>query len=105
MSTTLHGISLTHHAQRRLAQRGLRAEAILAAIDHGREVRTRGAWFHVVGHREVVRARREGVDISAHEGVHVLLGGDGSVITAYRNKNLDTRSHSRHRRNPARRTH
>lgn len=105
MLATLDGIPLSDHARRRLAQRGLGAEAVLAAIDHGREVRTRGAWFHVVGRREVVEARRAGVDISAHEGVHVLVAEDGSVITAYRNRNLDTRPHSRRHRNSDRRIH
>lgn len=98
------GIHLSEHARIRMAQRGLRDDAVLAAIDYGRRIRSRGAWFHVIGRRDVARARRFGVDLSEHEGVHVLLGEDGAVITAYRNKNLDTRPHGR-RRNRARRLH
>ena len=105
MPYTIEGVRLSDHARIRMAQRGLREEAVLAAIDYGRKIRNRGAWFHVIGRRDVARARRIGVDLSEHEGVHVLLGEDGSIITAYRNKNLDTRPHSRHRRNRARRVH
>ena len=104
MPTTLEGIPLSEHARIRMAQRGLRDAAVLAAIDYGRRIRSRGTWFHVIGRRDVARARRLGVDLSDHEGVHVLLGEDGSVITAYRNKNLDTRPHGR-RRNRARRVY
>jgi len=98
MPTTLEGIHLSDHARTRMAQRGLRAAAILAAIDYGREVRTRGAWFHVIGRKDIARARTLGVDLSKYEGVHVLRGEDGGVITVYRNKNLDLRPRTRRRR-------
>lgn len=103
MPATLEGIPLSRHAQTRMAQRGLRASAILAAIDYGREIRSRGAWFHVIGRRDVARARALGVDVSRHEGVHVLRGDDGGIITVYRNKNLDLRQQTPRRRH--RRTH
>lgn len=98
MPTTLEGIPLSHHARTRMAQRGLRAAAILAAIDYGREVRSRGAWFHVIGRKDVARARALGIDLTGYEGVHVLRGEDGAIITVYRNKNLDLRPRTRRRR-------
>jgi hypothetical protein len=43
----------------------------------------------VIGKKEIEWSRREGVDLSAHAGVHVLLScDDGSVMTVYRNWNL-----------------
>ena len=100
MSTTLDGIPLSHHARTRMAQRGLRAPAILAAIDYGREVRSRGAWFHVIGRKDIARARTLGIDISRYEGVHVLRGADGQIITAYKNKHLAVRNRRRVRHYP-----
>lgn len=100
MSTQLKGIPLSQHARTRMAQRGLRAPAVLAAIDHGREVRCRGAWFHVIGRKDIARARAIGVDISRHEGVHVLRGRGGQIITVYKNKSLTVRNRRRARRYP-----
>jgi len=98
MPLTLEGIPLTHHARTRMAQRGLRAAAVLAAIDHGREIHTGGAWFHVIGRKDIARAQAAGIDIARHDGVHVIRGEDGQIITVYRNRqNLDLRPHSRRR--------
>ena len=100
MPSTLEGIPLSQHARTRMAQRGLRAPAILAAIDYGREVRSRGAWFHVIGRKDIARARALGIDISRYEGVHVLRGADGQIITAYKNKHLAVRNRRRVRHYP-----
>ena len=100
MPNTLEGVTLSDHARTRMAQRGVRAAAVLAAIDHGREVRSRGAWFHVIGRKDVARARALGIDISRHEGVHVLQGADGKIITVYKNKRLAVRNRSRVRHSP-----
>jgi hypothetical protein len=54
--------------------------------------------FHVIGRNEVRRAAVSGVDIARFEGVHVLCGHDGGIITVYRNKNLNFRPRTRRSR-------
>ena len=81
-------LTLTHHARCRIDARGFSRRAVAAALDYGRELHTRGAVIYVLGRREVARARREGLDLSAHEGVHVVCSADGAVITAWRRRDL-----------------
>ena len=91
-------IPVTQHGRRRLAQRGVRYSGVLAAFEHGRIVCQRGACIRVIGRKEVVRTRRNGIDISVHEGVHVVCSlDDGAVLTVYRNRDLQLRPHPRRR--------
>ena len=91
----LADIPLTKHAWRRLSQRGIGKEGLLAAFDHGRQILERGANILFVGRKEVARAKKRGVDISQHEGIHVVCSHDGMVITLYRNRHLDVRASGR----------
>jgi hypothetical protein len=86
---------VTEHAARRMAQRGLRLEAVATALRYGRCVHARGAWLYVVGRREVARARSGGVDLSAFEGVHVVCAADGAILTVFRNRDLAVRDSAR----------
>ncbi len=94
-------IPLTHHAWRRLSQRGVHAAAIDAAFTHGREVYLRGACIRVIGRKEVARAGRRGCDIARHQGVHLVCAHDGQVLTLYRNQRLDIRPRRRRARRAA----
>jgi len=59
-----------------------------AALAFGRKVHIRGACVHVIGRREVERYRRIGIALDASEGVQVVCGPDGAVLTAYRNRDF-----------------
>lgn len=77
------------HARRRMDARRLNVAEVEAAIDYGRVVRIRGALVYVVGHKEVAAAARDGIDLRAVEGVHVVCSSyDGTVKTVYRNRDL-----------------
>ena len=82
--------SLTRHSSRRKDQRGITDEMIVQVLEHGRQIFTRGAIASVVGRKEVRRQNERGIDISNLEGLHVLCPTDkfGTVITAYRNRDL-----------------
>ncbi|HZI04384.1 MAG TPA: DUF4258 domain-containing protein [Archangium sp.] len=82
------GYSLSQHALKRMRSRGLPVEALRAALWFGRVVKTRAAEFYVIGHQEVRRYAQEGIDLSAHEGVHVVCTPEGHVLTVYRNRYL-----------------
>ncbi len=90
---------LTRHAQGRASARRISPSLIDAVLVWGRELRLRGAWVYVVGRRDVWRAAREGVDVTALEGVHVVCSDDGAVLTVYRNRDPDPmRNHPGRRR-------
>jgi hypothetical protein len=89
----------TRHAQRRASARRISPALIDAVLVWGRELRLRGAWVYVVGRRDIWRAAREGVDVAALEGVHVVCSDDGAVLTVYRNRDPDLmRNHPGRRR-------
>jgi hypothetical protein len=79
----------------------LSSGAVTAALDFGRLVYTRGAAIYVIGRKEVLRARRLGVDLSEYEGVHVVCSADGAVLTVYRNRDFRGLRSRRHRRDRA----
>ena len=86
------GHRLTDHAARRLHSRRFNGNRLELAIAFWREVHANGITFYVVGQKEVMAARRTGVDISAAEGMHVLCSREGEVVTVYKNHDLrDTR--------------
>ena len=79
---------ISRHAFDRLEQRNIKAEAVEAVLDYGREVFTRGAVVHAIGQREIRLWAREGVDLSRYDGMQVTCSHDGNVITVYRNRNF-----------------
>lgn len=82
-------VSLSTHARLRLSQRGIRPDALAEVLLHGRCVHARGVRFHFLGHRDVERHARAGLDLRHLENLQVLLSPDGrTVLTAYRNPRL-----------------
>lgn len=79
---------LTKHAAERMRMRGVHPGALAATIAYGRLIHTRGADILAIGRKEVERYRREGIDLSRHEGLQAVLGEDGAVVTVYRNRDF-----------------
>ena len=98
--TTHHvdNIPLTRHAWQRLSGRGIGRAGVMAALDHGREILDRGGSVFFIGRKEVARAKRRGIQIAQHAGIHVVCAHDGHIITMYRNRNPDIREARRYRR-------
>ncbi len=80
-------LTLTHHAVKRSRARGIRMNAIQAALAFGKHRAIRGADIYTLGWREVRRQARYGVDLSRWEGVEVVCAHGGQILTVYRNKN------------------
>ena len=91
-------VTLSQHAEERMDARSIGAEAIEGVIRCGRVVYANKARIYFVGRREVRQYARQGIDISAWDGIHVVTSFDGVVMTTYRNHNI------RHLR-PRRREH
>jgi cbb3-type cytochrome oxidase cytochrome c subunit len=81
-------VDFTTHAAIRMQQRRISETAVVTVLMYGREVYIRGACVCVLGHKQIVRCLRHGLDLSAHAGVHVVLSTDGAVLTVYRNADL-----------------
>ena len=80
--------SLSQHAWKRMCSRGISSHSVQRVIHYGRVAHVRGATIYAVGRKEVERHKRNGVDLSKVEGVHVVSSKDGKVITVYRNHDL-----------------
>ncbi|GAM10334.1 hypothetical protein OR1_02623 [Geobacter sp. OR-1] len=79
---------LTNHARSRMFSRAISADEIDLVISFGRVIHTRGAAIYVVGHKEVSRYQKHGVNLFRCEGVHVVCSPDGAILTVYRNNDL-----------------
>ena len=92
---------LTKHAEERMATRGLRVNAINAALAFGRVVYVRGADIYAIGRKEIARYAEEGIDLSAYDGVQVVVTADGAILTVYRNRSFNgLRDRRTYRRRP-----
>lgn len=81
-------VLLTNHAQQRMARRGLRSEAVHAALVFGRVVSIRGADIYAIGRKEIAHCAEQGIDLSAYDGVQVVTA-HGAVLTVYRNRSFN----------------
>lgn len=92
---------LTNHAKERMGTRGLRADAIEAVLAYGRVVYIRGADIYAVGRKEITRYSKEGIDLSAYDGIQVVVTSDGVILTVYRNRSFNgLRDRHSYRRRP-----
>ena len=91
-------IRLTGHASKRMSVRGISDAAVLAALRHGRVVHARGAVIHAIGRKEISRSRRRGIDLSGYNGLQIVCTHDGTVLTAYRNRDFRSLRPRRRRR-------
>ena len=79
---------MTTHAVRRMHERRISEAAVWSTLDYGRIVHVRGAAIHAIGHKEISRLRRRGIDLSQYEGIQIVCAHDGTILTAYRNRDF-----------------
>ena len=78
--------AISHHAYKRMAQRGLSMEQVSLVLTYGRKVHARRAIFYVIGKKEVARLGHKLPELAALEGIQVLVNADNEVVlTVYRN--------------------
>ena len=81
-------LPLTHHAKIRMGGRGFASQSIDLVLGYGREIRSRGAVFHVIGKKEIEHFRKLEPRLKDLEGIQVVTSEDGMIITVYRNRDL-----------------
>jgi len=55
---------------------------------YGRAVFARGAIIYAIGKQEVTHWVRQGVQLTAFEGIQVVCAQNGTVLTVFRNRNF-----------------
>lgn len=79
--------ALSRHATTRMAQRGIRGEALEIVLLHGTRVKTRDACEeYVLPDRTGRTLEREGIDremIEAAKRIRAIVGADGTIVTCY----------------------
>lgn len=78
---------LTPHAKKRMAQRAISLEGIVATMLCGTFYHARGAEIVVIGKKE---CRSSKYDLTPYRGIHVVIAA-GKIITAYTNKTVQLR--------------
>ena len=77
----------THHARRRMNQRGIRREAIDFTLRWGAIYHRTGIVFHVLRRRDIERSRARDPEVSKWEGTTVLTSGE-TIISVYKNRDV-----------------
>lgn len=81
--------TISHHACKRMAQRGLSREQIDLVLAYGRKFHARRAVYYVIGKKEIARLGDKVPELIALEGIQVVLNSDDEVVlTAYRNRDF-----------------
>ena len=82
----MENLLITSHAWKRISGRRICEKGIFAAIEHGRRYWNHGRLVYRLDRRCISKARGRGLDLQQYEGIHVVLGDEGQVVTVYKNK-------------------
>ena len=88
MQTITVNTLLTNHAKTRMRSRNISFQIVDLALKFGREIRSRGGVFHVIGKKEITQFQKYEPQLKDMDGFQVLTSEDGVIITVYRNKDL-----------------
>lgn len=84
VETPESGLVFTLHALKRMQQRAISREDVVLTLRYGREYHAgSGATAVVLGRRDVLRHRRDGVRLDACMNLSVILSGDGAILTVH----------------------
>ena len=79
----------TYHAWRRISGRSISQDGIEAALTYGRCYLNQGRTIYRLDRRSIKKAISKGVESSllhSFEGIHVVIGEEGEIVTVYRNR-------------------
>ena len=76
------------HAQYREGQRGISKKQVMLAYIYGRVIRSRRAVYRVIGKKEIKKFGNIEPELKKMNGVQLVMSATGTVLTAYRNRDL-----------------
>ena len=79
---------LARHAQKQMTRRRLSMRDIAMVLEFGRLLHERGAEIYFLGRKEIKHFRQEGIPLESLNGIHVVCGDEGRILTVYRNRKL-----------------
>ncbi len=78
----------SQHAQIREGQRGISQKQVVLAYQYGRVIHSRRAVYHVIGNKEIEKYGSIEPELKVMNGVQLVMSSNGTVLTAFRNKDL-----------------
>lgn len=78
----------SQHAQTREGQRGISKKQVMLAYKYGRVIHARRATYYVIGKKEIERYGSIEPELKAMNGIQLVVSSNGTVLTAFRNKDL-----------------
>lgn len=78
----------SQHAQIREGQRGISQKQVVLAYQYGRVIHSRRAIYHVIGNKEIEKYGSVEPELKAMNGIQLVTSSHGTVLTAFRNKDL-----------------
>lgn len=91
MTTKIKNIILTDHAQRRMCGRRININMAEKVLLYGRKIHQKGAEYHIIGKKEVIKYKHRGIDLRDLEGIHVVVQKNSDayvILTVFRNRDL-----------------
>ncbi|WP_445778060.1 hypothetical protein [Shewanella sp.] len=84
----LPGLTNSQHAQVREGQRGISDKQVMLAYKYGRVIHSRRAVYYVIGNKEIKKYGDIEPELKNMNGVQVVMTANGTVLTAFKNKDL-----------------
>ena len=78
----------SQHARMREGQRGISPKQVVLAFQYGRIIHARRAVYHVIGNKEIEKYGSIEPELKVMNGVQLVMSSNGTVLTAFRNKDL-----------------
>ena len=81
-------VTNSKHALVREGQRGISKKQVMLAYKYGRVIHSRRAVYHVIGNKEIKKYGDTEPELKKMNGVQLIMTPEGTVLPAYRNKEL-----------------
>lgn len=91
LSQTEKALNITIHAHKRIAQRGINLAHIAHILKFGRKRYQNNVIYYSIGKKEISKYQALCSALKEMNGMHLVTGINGRIITLFRNKNLKLR--------------
>ena len=81
-------LNVSVHAHQRCHQRGVKAETIAHLLRFGKKYYKNNAVYYRVGRKEIAKHAAICPALKDMNGLHLVMGLNGKIITLFRNRNF-----------------